>query len=120
MPKRRYTKKYTRKRRVYKRKKTVPARAGKKMQTSALSFTKERYMKVTPIQLDIGESVSTVCVSGFAGKNTTTPAGTITLPEIDPDGKLASDMRLHQQFRVTGWAVKLFFPPGTTPAATPV
>ncbi len=59
-------------------------------------------------------------ISHFGGRNSTLPLDTVTLFDINPDGMASSDMRLYQYFRITGMAFKVFFPEGTTPAATPV
>ena len=44
----------------------------------------------------------------------------MSLKYLDPDAMASTDMRLYQYFRITGLAFKVFFPEGTTPAATPV
>lgn len=118
----RYKKKsYAPKRPTYRARKSFRKMGpGRKMQRTALSFTKKKYTAVFPLSVAQGTDLTEVTISNFGGRNSTTPLETITLNSCNPDNLQLDDMQLHQQFRITGVALKLYFPEGTTPAATPV
>lgn len=117
----RYTskKRYTGRRRKYK-KKTKGARIGKSMQNKTYSYIKKKYTLVQPITAILNRDYAETTISHFGGKNSTNPVNTITINNADPDGMTTRDMASYQYFRITGMAFKLFWPEGTTPAATPV
>lgn len=118
--KKRYTskKRYGHKRRY--KKKTKGARIGKSMQNKSYSYIAKKYTAVQPLTAVALSDNTQLTISHFSGKNTTNPIPTVTLFNVDPDGMTTRDMESYQYFRITGMAFKLFFPEGTTPAATPV
>lgn len=112
----------TRKRRSTPRRKRIVRRRRtmNRMQKAAYSYVKKKYTTVQPLIAGIGENSVSGTISHIGGRNSTTPSQTVTLAEADPDGMLTQDMENYQFFKITGVAYKLFFPEGTTPAATPV
>lgn len=118
--KKRYTpkKRYGSKRRY--KKKTKGARIGKSMQNKSYSYIAKKYTAVQTLEIPAGSDFFQTTISHFGGRNTTTPLATVTLNQVNPDNMLSNDMRAYQYFRITGMAFKVFFPEGTTPAATPV
>jgi len=117
--KKRYTKKRYGSKRRYK-KKTKGARIGKSMQNKSYSYIAKKYTAVQPLTAPALQDNVQLTISHFTGKNTTNPIITVTINNVDPDGMCTRDMESYQYFRITGMAFKLFFPEGTTPAATPV
>ncbi len=118
--KKRYTskKRYGSKRRY--KKKTKGARIGKSMQNKSYSYVAKKYTSVETLDIPVGRDIFQTTISHFGGKNATNPAATVTLSNVNPDNMLSNDMAAYQYFRITGMAFKVFFPEGTTPAATPV
>jgi len=76
-------------------------------------YTKKKYTEVIPLKVAAGEVNSFATISIMGGRNSTSPLGTFTLAGVNPDGMLANDMNQHQHFKITGVALKLFFPEGT-------
>ncbi|WP_445749981.1 MULTISPECIES: hypothetical protein [Pseudomonadati] len=99
--------------------KSKAAKIGKSIQKSSYSYVKKKYTAVIPMQLPAGRDRFQATISHVGGKNATNAAGTITLTSCDPDGMATRDMASYQYFKITGVGMKLFFPEGTTPAATP-
>jgi len=99
--------------------KTKSARIGKSIQKSSYSYVKKKYTAVIPMKIALGRDRFEATVSHIGGKNATNPAGTITLTSANPDGMANRDMESYQYFKITGVGIKIFFPEGTTPAATP-
>lgn len=99
--------------------KTKSARIGKSIQKSSYSYVKKKYTAVVPMRVGIGRDRYEFTVSHVGGKNATGPAQTISLTNADPDGMATRDMKSYQYFKITGVGIKIFFPEGTTPAATP-
>ncbi len=84
------------KRRSFKRKpRSKPARAGRKMQRMSLSFVKKKYTTVIPLKVANGSQSVELTISHIGGRNSTTPNATYTVTNADPDGMLASDMKLY-------------------------
>ena len=110
---------FRRKRRTFK-KKSRPARAGRKMQRMAMSFVKKKYTTVIPLRVAAGNASVEFTISHIGGRNITTPASTQVLTDANPDGMLIADMNLYQFFKISGVAFKLFFPEGTEAETTPV
>jgi len=71
------------------------------------------------MKMGIGRDRFEVTVSHVGGKNATNSPATISLTAANPDGMAARDMDSYQYFKITGVGIKIFFPEGTTPAATP-
>ncbi len=80
----------------------------------------KKYTAVETLDIPAGRDLFQTTISHFGGKNSSVPAATITINNVNPDNMLVNDMAAYQYFRVTGMAFKVFFPEGTTPAATPV
>lgn len=112
----------TRKRRSTPRRKRIVRRRRtmNRMQRAAYSYVKKKYTTVIPLTAGVGEESVAGTISHIGGRNTTNPSDCVTLARADPDGMLLADMEQYQFFKVTGIAYKIFFPEGTTPAATPV
>ncbi len=127
-PKRRYyAKKKTtyRPKASYQRKRTNTRRLGsgsyaQRMQDQTFQYVKKKYTFVEPIVVGVGDDSALTTVSIMGGKNSTTPANCLTLRTADPDSLASNDMSQHQHFKITGCQVKIFWPEGTTPEATPV
>lgn len=90
------------------------------MQQKSYSYVRKKYTVIQPLTAAAGTDNVFTTVSHFGGKNSTTPIQTFTLNNADPDGMTTRDMLSYQYFRITGVAIKLFWPEGTTPSATPV
>lgn len=86
----------------------------------SLSFVKKKYTTVIPLKVANGSQSVELTISHIGGRNSTTPNATYTVTNADPDGMLASDMKLYQFFRITGVSFKLMFPEGTEAVNTPV
>jgi len=71
------------------------------------------------MKMAIGKDRFEATISHVGGKNATNSNGTITLFSANPDGMAKRDMASYQYFKITGLGIKMFFPEGTTPAATP-
>jgi len=84
-----------------------------------LSYVKKKYTVVIPINVRNGEEFAQSTISHIGGKNSTTPAFTLTINDCNPDNMLLDQMKLYQFFKITGVGFKIFFPEGTTPEATP-
>ncbi len=110
---------FRRKRRSFK-KKSKPARAGRRMQRMAMSFVKKKYTTVVPLRVAAGNASVEFTISHIGGRNVTTPASTQVITDANPDGMLISDMALYQFFKISGVAFKLFWPEGTEAETTPV
>ncbi len=82
------------KRRTFRRK-SKPARAGRKMQRMAMSFVKKKYTTVLPLKVDAGNQSVEFTISHIGGRNVTTPASTRVITEANPDGMLIADMALY-------------------------
>ena len=80
----------------------------------------KKYTAVQPLTAPALSDNVQLTISHFTGKNATNPISTVTINNVDPDDMCTRDMASYQYFRITGMAFKLFFPEGTTPAATPV
>ncbi len=90
------------------------------MQDSTFQYVKKKYTFVTPITCNSGDKSRSTCVSIMGGCNSTNPDDCVTLGKVDPDGMATKDMSQYQHFKITGCNIKIFFPEGTTPTATPI
>ena len=80
-------KKYTRKRRVTRRRSTAK-RSGKfarKQQKAALTYVKKRYSRVFTMPIKAGRDVYEATISLIGGNNTANSTGTITINDVNQD-----------------------------------
>lgn len=103
------------------RRRTTRKRSSRKLnyqQRSATSYVKKKYTVIYPAEMDLNLVNYEQTISLFGGKNVAVPASTTTLIDCDPDGILTADLKAYQFLRITGVAVKLIFPLGTTVSNT--
>ena len=110
-------------RKRYTRRRTTRKRSSRKrqlnyQQRSATSYVKKKYTVIYPAEMDLNLVNYEQTISLFGGKNVAVPGSTTTLIDCDPDGVLTQDLRAYQFLRITGVAVKMIFPLGTTVANT--
>lgn len=73
------------------------------------------------MDVEDGSDVFEKTISLIGGRNSTGVAtDSITLADVNQDSQLRTDMELYQFFRISGCAVKMFFPMPTDVAASPV
>lgn len=113
---------YRRRRRAFKKRRSVGAKIARSMQNKALSYVKKKYTAVQPIKIAGTAGAAFLTVSHIGGVNTNSPTidDTVTIKDCNPDGMLDSDMKLYQFFRITGVSIKIFWPEGTDVNNTPV
>lgn len=112
---------YTRRRRTIRRARGS-GKFARRQQRSAYTTTTKKYTTVQTFNPIDGANNSGVTVSLIGGVNNSPggAANTVTLATANKDQQLATDMRLHQFFKIRGVAIKMFFPPPTIASATPV
>ena len=67
-----------------------------------------------------GKDVYEATISLIGGNNTANSTGTVTINDTNQDTQLETDMKLYQFFKITGVAIKQFFPMPTNEFSSPV
>lgn len=119
--KKRYSskKRYVRRRKIRRsNKRSGPA--ARRQQRQATTWIRKKYTKVFVMDCEGGSDVWETTVSLIGGKNSNAVADTYTLNDVNQDSQLKTDMGLYQFFRISGVAIKMFFPMPTDVASSPV
>lgn len=69
---------------------------------------------------EAGSDAYEATISLIGGRNQNAPADTICLFDCNQNTQMATDMNLYQFFRISGVAVKMFFPQPTDVSSSPV
>lgn len=67
-----------------------------RVQKKGMSTKYMRYTKVIDVILENGSGFASATISGIAGKNSTSPDTTFSLPTVENDGNIVTDMDLYQ------------------------
>lgn len=119
MVKRSYS--YKKKRPMRRRRTTKgSSKYAKRQQNSAMTWIRKKYQKVITMEIPAGSDVWQKTVSLIGSKNSTSPADTYTVSEVNNDAQLGRDVGLYQFFRIRGVAIKMLFPMPTNVDSSPV
>ncbi len=85
-----------------------------------MTWIRKKYTKVFPVEIAANANESTSTISFIGGRNSSAPAGTITIADVNQNNNIRTDMTLYQFFRIRGVSFKIFFPMPTDVASSPV
>lgn len=108
---------------TYKRRyvrRTTGSVIARRTQRQSLTYVRKKYTKTFIFKIAQGASETAMTISHIGTKNSNGTANSITLTDTEQDDNLGTDMDLYQFARITGVAIKMFFPEGTTTSQTPV
>ena len=113
---------------MYRKKRVTRRRGAKKsssgarvQQRAANTIVRKKYTRVFTMDVEDGSDVFEKTISFIGGRNSTgVPDTTVTLLDVNQDNQLRTDMELYQFFKISGVAVKMFFPMPTDVESSPV